>query len=44
MNTLAAKAGTGELTGTEREEYEEFIDAMDLVGILKAKARDALLR
>lgn len=44
VDELAAKAVGGTLSESERVEYTEFVDAMDLVGILQAKARDALLR
>jgi hypothetical protein len=39
INDLAAKANEGTLTDDERTRYAEFIEAMDLVGIIKAKAR-----
>lgn len=39
LDELRAKAKLGTLTESEREEYEEFVDAIDLVAILKAKAR-----
>lgn len=39
LDALRAKAKLGTLTDLEREEYEEFVDAIDLVAILKAKAR-----
>lgn len=42
LNELADKANNGELTSEERAEYEEFVDAIDLLTLLKAKARDAL--
>jgi hypothetical protein len=39
LDDLRGKAKLGTLTDAEREEYEEFVDAIDLVAILKAKAR-----
>jgi hypothetical protein len=44
LDELAQKANLGELTEQEREEYAEYIEGMDLVGILKAKARKVLER
>jgi hypothetical protein len=44
INVLADKANEGLLTESEREEYEEFIEASDLLGILKAKARMTLAK
>jgi hypothetical protein len=39
LDQLAAKANEGTLTEDERAEYEEYVDAIDFVGILQAKAR-----
>ena len=36
---LAGKANEGELTPTERDEYEAYIDANNLLAMLKAEAR-----
>lgn len=36
---LGSKADDGTLTDLEREEYEAFVDAGDLIALLKAKAR-----
>jgi hypothetical protein len=44
LDELREKANEGLLTAAEREEYEEFIEGMDLMGILKAKARAALAK
>jgi hypothetical protein len=44
LDGLADKANRGELTQPEREEYAQYVEAMDLVGILKAKARKVLER
>lgn len=41
---LRSKASEGALTVAEQEEYEEFIEGMDLMGILKAKARVAMAK
>jgi len=39
IDDLAAKANRGILTDGEREEYAEFVEYIDLIGIIKAKAR-----
>jgi hypothetical protein len=39
---LAARANEGELTDAERTEYEAVVNAMDIVSILKLKARRRL--
>jgi len=44
LDELAAKAHAGELTDAERQEYEEFVEGIDLMGILKARARTVLAR
>ena len=44
LDELAAKANEGQLTDDERQEYEEFIEGVDLMGILKARARTVLAR
>src|SRR4051812_23693422 len=42
LDELAEKANEGLLTDVEREEYALYIEALDLVAIVKAKARAAL--
>lgn len=42
LDELAAKANAGELTPEERTLYEEYVEAIDVVGILQAKARAVL--
>ena len=42
LDELAAKANEGQLTDDERQEYEEFVEGIDLLGILKARARSIL--
>jgi hypothetical protein len=42
IDELARKANRGVLTDEERAQYEDFIEAMDLLGIFQAKARFAL--
>ena len=42
LNELRQKANEGKLSAEEQIEYEEFIEGIDLIGILKAKARRAL--
>ncbi len=44
INELAQKANEGLLSEEERREYAEYVEALDLVGILKATARLALSR
>ena len=39
VDELASKAKEGELTGEERDEYEAYIEANNLLAILKAEAR-----
>ncbi|MEX0715209.1 MAG: hypothetical protein WD066_01410 [Planctomycetaceae bacterium] len=43
LNDLSAKAAAGELTPDEQDAYEEYVEAIDLVAIIKAKARASLL-
>jgi hypothetical protein len=44
IDELADKANEGELTDDERAEYAAFVDAIDVIGILQAKARSVLSR
>lgn len=44
IEELREKASEGQLTGVESTEYEEFIEGMDLMGILKSKARSAMAK
>ena len=44
IDELATKANEGQLTADESAEYEEFVEGIDLLGIVKAKARTRLLR
>jgi len=44
LEQLRAKANAGMLTDAERAEYEEFVEGMDLLSILKAKARAVLAK
>ena len=39
VDELAAKANEGELTSEERDEYEAYIEANNLMAILQAEAR-----
>jgi hypothetical protein len=39
LDELAAKANEGTLSEAERAEYEMYVDAIDFVGVLQAKAR-----
>jgi hypothetical protein len=42
LEELRVKANEGELSSKEREEYEAFVDALDLFALIKAKARAVL--
>lgn len=44
IDTLAQKANEGELTATERAEYERLVTAGNLIAILQAQARLILAR
>ena len=44
LDELATKANEGQLTDDERQEYEEFVEGIDLMGILKARARTVLAK
>lgn len=44
LETLRDKANQGALTPAEQADYEEFVESMDLLAILKSKARVALTR
>lgn len=42
LDELAPKANAGELSPAELAEYEEYVEGIDLVAILQAKARMVL--
>jgi hypothetical protein len=44
LDELTAKANEGQLTDDERREYEEFVEGIDLMGILKVRARTILVK
>ena len=44
IEELADKANEGELSLEERAEYEDYIEAIDLIGILQARARTVLAK
>lgn len=44
LDELASKANHGQLTESERKEYEDYVDAIDFIGIFHAKARTVLAR
>src|SRR4051794_40304425 len=44
IDELADKANEGTLTDPERVEYAEYVEAMDLIGLLQAEARGMLDR
>ena len=42
VDELAAKADTSQLTDDERAKYHDYVEAFDLVAMLKSKARSVL--
>lgn len=44
IDELADKCNEGDLTPEERAEYDAYIDAIDVISILQAKARGVLAR
>ena len=42
LDELASKANEGALTEPEREQYEAYVEAIDVISILQAKARKIL--
>ena len=44
IDMLRQKANEGTLSEAERAEYEEFVESIDIIGILKAKARTFLAK
>ena len=42
IDELADKCNEGQLTPPERQEYEEYVEAIDMIAILQAKAREVL--
>jgi hypothetical protein len=42
LEYLRERANDGAITEPERAEYQEFVEAIDFVGLLKARARVAL--
>ena len=42
LDELAEKSNEGQLTPDERREYEDYVEAIDFVAVLQAKAREAL--
>jgi hypothetical protein len=44
VDELAHKANEGSLSERERDEYRDIVEAIDVVGIIKAKARAVLSR
>ena len=44
VDRLAEKCGEGKLTAAERPEYDAYIQASTLIGILQAKARRVLAK
>jgi hypothetical protein len=44
VDELAGKCNEGELTPTERREYEEYVRAINFISILQSKARMVLAK
>ncbi len=44
IEELADKANEGQLSDDERAEYEEYIEAVDLIAILQFRARAAIAK
>lgn len=44
IDKLADKSNEGQLTDPERDEYLAYVDAIDVISILQAKARSVLAR
>ncbi len=44
IDDLAEKCNEGELSEVERAEYQAYVEAIDVISILQAKARSALAR
>jgi hypothetical protein len=42
IDELATKCNEGELTEAEQREYEAYVEAIELIGLLQAKARALL--
>jgi hypothetical protein len=42
IDELADKCNEGELTPEEAAEYDNYVDAIDLISVLHAQARDVL--
>lgn len=42
VDELAAKANEGTLTAQEQAQYDAYIEAADIIGIMQAKARTVL--
>ena len=42
IDALAAKCNEGELTEAEQREYGAYVEALDLIGLIQAKARTIL--
>lgn len=42
LDELASKANEGKLTEEERKQYEAYVEAIDVISILQAKARKIL--
>ena len=42
LDELAAKSTSGQLTDDERAEYKNYVDVIDLISVLQAKAQRTL--
>jgi hypothetical protein len=44
MKTLADKCNEGEMSASERREYESYVRAIQMISILQSKARSLLAK
>ena len=44
IDDLAEKSTEGQLSAAEEAEYDDYVEAIDIIGILQAKARSAIAR
>ena len=44
LQSLREGANNGTLTAAERDEYQQFVEALDLIALLKLKAKAAMER
>jgi hypothetical protein len=44
IEELAAKANEGQLSAEEQAEYQDYVESVDLIAILQARARTTLVK